>query len=78
MGLEVEEEQRSAGGEDPGRLADGPGGILRVMEQVSGLRFDSPPYADTLITAVVFEGVSHSGYRETPMRLRASFASASW
>ncbi|MEJ7809530.1 MAG: hypothetical protein WKG32_03850 [Gemmatimonadaceae bacterium] len=47
--------------------------IVRVMEQVSGLRFDSPPYADTAIGAVVFEGVSNSGYRATPMRLRASY-----
>jgi hypothetical protein len=49
--------------------------IVRVMEHVSGLRFDSPPYADTLIAAIVFEGVSNSGYRQTPMRLRASYAS---
>ena len=47
--------------------------IIAVMERVSGIRFDSPPYADTLIGAVVFEGVSNSGYRETPMRLRASY-----
>ena len=47
--------------------------IIEVMERVSGIRFDSPPYADTLIGAVVFEGVSNSGYRETPMRLRASY-----
>lgn len=47
--------------------------IIDVMERVSGIRFDSPPYADTLIGAVVFEGVSNSGYRDTPMRLRASY-----
>jgi len=47
--------------------------IIRVMEQISGLRFDSPPYADTLIVAIVFEGVSQSGYREKPMQLRASY-----
>lgn len=50
--------------------------IVRVMEQVSGLRFDSPPYADTLISAVIFEGVSNSGYREKPMQLRASYPPA--
>ena len=43
------------------------------MERVTGIRFDSPPYADTLIGAVVFEGISNSGFRETPMRLRASY-----
>ena len=48
--------------------------IVEVMERVSGIRFDSPPYADTLIGAVVFEGVSNSGYRVTPMRLRASYS----
>jgi hypothetical protein len=47
--------------------------IVEVMERVTGIRFDSPPYADTLIGAVVFEGISNSGYRETPMRLRASY-----
>ena len=47
--------------------------IVEVMERVSGIRFDSPPYADTLIGAIVFEGVSYSGHRETPMRLRASY-----
>jgi hypothetical protein len=52
--------------------AEGPR-IVRVMEQVSGIRFDSPPYADTAISAIVFEGVSSSGYRDTPMHLRASY-----
>jgi hypothetical protein len=47
--------------------------IVEVMERVTGIRFDSPPYADTLIGAIVFEGISSSGYRETPMRLRASY-----
>jgi hypothetical protein len=47
--------------------------IIATMERTSGLRFDSPPYADTAIGAVIFEGVSGSGYRETPMRLRASY-----
>jgi hypothetical protein len=47
--------------------------IVAAMEQISGFRFDSPPYADTAITAIVFEGVSNSGYRDRPMRLRASY-----
>jgi hypothetical protein len=42
--------------------------ILRAMQEVAGLTF-----TDTAITAVVFEGVSSSGYRDTPMRLRASY-----
>ena len=42
--------------------------ISRTMQQVSGLTF-----SDTAITAVVFEGVSSSGFRDTPMRLRASY-----
>jgi len=47
--------------------------IVETMERVSGLRFDSPPYADTSIVAIVFEGVSNSGYRDDPMHLRASY-----
>src|SRR5690349_1174361 len=47
--------------------------IVREMENVSGLTFVYPAFADTAITANVFEGVSNSGYRESPMRLRASY-----
>ena len=50
--------------------------IVAAMERVSGLRFDSPPYADTSIVAIVFEGVSNSGYRDDPMHLRASYPAA--
>ena len=42
--------------------------IMRVMEEVAGLAS-----LDTAITAIVFEGVSNSGYRDRPMRLRASY-----
>ena len=42
--------------------------IARTMQDVSGLTF-----TDTAITAIVFEGVSSSGFRDTPMRLRASY-----
>jgi hypothetical protein len=51
---------------------EGPG-IIAAMERVSGIRFDSPPYADTAITAIIFEGASSSGFRDKPMRLRASY-----
>lgn len=47
--------------------------IVRAMEEVSGLAFVYPAFADTAITAIVFEGVSNSGYRESPMKLRASY-----
>jgi hypothetical protein len=47
--------------------------MIGAMERLSGLSFASPPYADTVITAVVFEGVSNSGFREQPMKLRASY-----
>lgn len=47
--------------------------IIAAMERATGIRFDEPPYADTAIAAVVFEGVSNSGYREKPMMLRASY-----
>lgn len=47
--------------------------IVRTMESVSGLRFEYPAFSDTAITAIVFEGVSNSGYRRSPMHLRASY-----
>jgi len=43
--------------------------IVEVMEKVSGVRF-----ADRRVRAIVFEGVSSSGYGDTPMRLRASYS----
>jgi hypothetical protein len=43
--------------------------IVAAMESVSGLKFDGND-----VMAIVFEGVSQSGYRERPMRLRASYA----
>ena len=42
--------------------------IVNAMESVSGLKFDGNE-----IKAIVFEGTSESGYRERPMRLRASY-----
>jgi hypothetical protein len=42
--------------------------IVRTMQEISGLTF-----TDTAITAIVFEGVSSSGFGDTPMRLRASY-----
>jgi hypothetical protein len=42
--------------------------IVRTMQEVSGLTF-----TDSAITAIVFEGVSSSGFGDTPMRLRASY-----
>ncbi|MFN2566668.1 MAG: hypothetical protein ABR499_16855 [Gemmatimonadaceae bacterium] len=43
--------------------------IVRAMELVSGLTF-----RDSAVTAIVYEAVSFSGYRETtPMRMRASY-----
>ncbi len=42
--------------------------IVGVMEKVSGVRFVEPH-----VRAIVFEGVSSSGFGTTPMRLRASY-----
>lgn len=47
--------------------------IIAAMERISGLRFASREYADTVIVARVTEAVSMSGYRDTPMTLRASY-----
>jgi hypothetical protein len=43
--------------------------IVRTMESVAGLTF-----RDSAITVVVFEGASNSGYRDVPMRMRASYS----
>ena len=42
--------------------------IARTMQEVARLTF-----TDSAITAIVFEGVSSSGFRDRPMRLRASY-----
>ena len=53
--------------------AEGPR-IVSAMERVSGLTFISSVYADTAITANVLERASNSGYRASPMQLRASYS----
>ena len=45
--------------------------MVDALESVSGLRFD-----DTSIRAIVLEAPSSSGFREIPMRLRASYPPA--
>jgi hypothetical protein len=42
--------------------------IVQAMESASGLKFE-----DSDVKAIVFEGSSESGYRDRPMRLRASY-----
>lgn len=42
--------------------------MTEAMEIVSGLRF-----TETDIAVIVFEGASNSGFREKPMKLRASY-----
>ena len=42
--------------------------IIGAMESVSGLKF-----TDKDVRVIVFEGVSRSGYRDDPMKLRASY-----
>ena len=44
--------------------------IVSAMERITGL-----PWESTAIKAVVFEGISSSGYGDIPMRLRASYPS---
>jgi hypothetical protein len=45
--------------------------IVDAMERTTGLRFEASP-----IGVVVYEGLSNSGFRERPMRLRASYSTA--
>lgn len=47
--------------------------IVQAMEAVSGLRFVYAQFADTTITANVLERASRSGYRTSPMEMRASY-----
>lgn len=42
--------------------------MIEAMESVSGLKFQ-----ETEIKAIIFEGASSSGYKESPMKLRASY-----
>jgi hypothetical protein len=42
--------------------------MIEAMEVISGLKF-----SETDIRVIVFEGASNSGYRDTPMKLRASY-----
>jgi hypothetical protein len=47
--------------------------MVAAMEAVSGLRFVYAQFADTAITANVLERASSSGYRTSPMEMRASY-----
>lgn len=44
--------------------------ISAALEKATGLRLETGP-----INTIVFEGVSNSGYRDIPMRMRASYPS---
>ena len=45
--------------------------IVEVIERLTGLSWELTP-----IRAIVFEGTSHSGFADIPMRLRASYPPA--
>ena len=56
------------------RLWDAEGArIVAALEAVSGLRFVYAQFADTAIVANVLERASSSGYRTSPMEMRASY-----
>jgi hypothetical protein len=44
------------------------GKMIKAMERVSGIKF-----LETKIPVIVFEGASSSGFRDKPMKLRASY-----
>lgn len=48
--------------------------MVAAMERMAGLRFVNEHYADTNIRANVIERASNSGYRDSPMTMRASYA----
>jgi len=43
--------------------------MIAAIEQLSGLK-----YPETEVRAIVFEGPSESGFKETPMKMRASYS----
>jgi len=45
--------------------------MTQALETAAGLRFAA--IGDTVIRVIVFEGASSSGYRDKPMRMRASY-----
>ena len=47
--------------------------MVEAMERTTGLRFVHEHYADTNIRANVIERASNSGYRDSPMTMRASY-----
>jgi hypothetical protein len=42
--------------------------IIEAMEQISGVKFP-----ETEVSVIVYEGVSWSGFRQIPMKMRASY-----
>jgi hypothetical protein len=48
--------------------------IVHAMQRLAGLPFVSPLFADTAIVANVREVASNSGFRASPMTLRASYS----
>ena len=44
--------------------------IVRTMEDAAGVAF-----RDSAVTVIVYEGISLSGFRDSPMRMRASYSS---
>jgi hypothetical protein len=42
--------------------------VIQAMEEVSGVQFGRED-----VKVIVYEGISHSGYKDTPMKLRASY-----
>src|SRR4030095_16111354 len=62
---------RTAAKEDDSLWASNGARIARALETAAHLRFAD--IGDTVIRAVVYEGVSMSGFREKPMQLRASY-----
>jgi hypothetical protein len=47
--------------------------MVDAMERTAGLRFVNEHYPDTNIRANVIERASNSGYRDSPMTMRASY-----
>jgi hypothetical protein len=43
--------------------------IIEAMEQISGVKFP-----ETEVSVIVYEGVSWSGFRQIPMKMRASYS----
>lgn len=69
INVEAESEEYTAAADEYREIwAEDGARIVEVLERLTAMRLESEP-----ILTIVYEGVSFSGYRDIPMRMRASY-----